>query len=349
MFKKKLLLVLTLLSMTAGLQARDMYYNSYDPCVVNDCCPNFCCDLGGEFTVYGDYLYWRARRCELDYAIPYDGNNYIGDVNHICPEYDNGFRVGGRYRFGDMDVEGKYTRYYSSSRDSVTDATNTNLAGTRRIDEFGPVSQGSIALAYADWDVHYDGVDALLGYDMNVGNCFDFRLFGGFKYLSIEQNLNVLYSAGTDITNDTNSFIHIHGDLDMDGYGLTFGFETRYTICDCFGIIGSFAYDVLASEFDRREVYLTTTDGGQNNTTRADLHDECWRTISGFNLAVGLSYDMQLCGCYDVFIAAGYEFHHYLNLADFIGFQSESGETTFDRQTDGLGFDGLFVRLGIGF
>jgi len=157
------------------------------------------------------------------------------------------------------------------------------------------------------------------------------------------------YIQRVDITNGSNSFIHIHEDLDMDGYGLTFGFDTRYTICGCFSVIGNFAYDVLVSEFDRREIYQTTTNGGQTFTVNANLHDECWKTVSGLNLAVGLRYDMQMCGCYDVFIAAGYEFHHYLNMADFIGFQSESGETTFDRQTDGLGFDGLFVRLGFGF
>lgn len=352
MIKKRFVLLLAMLSIAAGVEARHIAYNDCcpcDPCIVEDCCPNLCCDMCGEFTVYGDYLYWRARRCELDYALPFPEGNYIGNVRILCPEYDSGFRVGAKYRCGDMDVEGRYTWYYSSARDEFTEPANGDIAGTRIVDDFGVITQGSIELARADWDVHYNAADALVGYDMDVGNCFDFRLFGGFKYLNIEQNLNVLYSETADITGAANSYAHIHEDLDMDGYGLTLGFDTLYKICGGFGIMGTFSYDVLASEFKRSELYRTTPDGGLNLTTRADLRDECWRTVSGFNLLVGLQYDFQLCGCYDLFVAAGYEFHHYLNMADFMGFQSESGETTFDRQTDGLGFDGLFVRLGIGF
>jgi len=349
MIKKHIFLLLALVSTTAGIEARNYSYNECypcDPCVVEECCPNFFCDFEGEFTIYGDYLYWRTRRCELDYAVPLDSNEYIGNVYNVCPEYDSGFRVGAKYRCGDMDVEGRYTWFYSSSEDQVTDPTSGNLAGTRIVDEFGDVSQGSIELARANWNIHYNAADALVGYDMDVGNCFDFRLFGGFKYLNIEQNLNVLYATEVDLSGN---LVDIHSDLDMDGYGLTLGFDTLYKVGCGFGIIGTFSYDVLASDFTRREIYRTSTDGGDSFSTNANLHDECWRTISGFNLALGLQYDFQLCGCYDLFVAAGYEFHHYLNMADFLGFQSESGETTFDRQTDGIGFDGLFVRLGIGF
>lgn len=355
MIKKSFFLIFTLVSITAGLQARDYSYNSYgcsNPCCdTYDCCENSCC-FGGKFTVYGDYLYWRARRCHLDYAIPFepvDGTYAIGNVYSVCPKYDSGFRVGGIYSCGDLDLEGRYTYFYSSSRDSITDL-NHYLAGTWLIPVFTVVAQGSkIELAQADWDVNYNAADALVGYELDVGNCFDFRLIGGFKYLSINQNLNILYSDSTDPSNASNSYDHLHNDLDMDGYGLTFGFETYYRICNCFGIIGSFAYDVLASDFDRREIYRTTTDGGANFTIHENLHDECWRLVSGLNLSVGLRYDLCLCGCYDVFVAAGYEFHHYLNMDDFLNLQAISSLITFDRQTEGLGLDGLFVRLGIGF
>ncbi len=350
--------LLALLTLSSGAFAGDNYYVTYDPCDPcmenNSCCPNIdFCNGDFDFKIYGDYLYWRTRRCELDYAIPTTGNStsgpFVGNVYTVCPEYDSGFRVGGIVGSGDLYLEGRYTYYQSSSEDSVVDSTG-NLIGTRIVDDFpGGASQGAFNFARADYSVHYHAVDALLGYDMDVGRCFDFHLFTGFKGLFIEQKFNVLYSDAEDIDGPANTYSSINDKIELDGYGLTLGFDMVYHVYDCIGLTGSFAYDVLAGNTDRHFSYRNTTDGGQNFTDNANLRDECWRTISGLNLAIGMQYETRICNCYDVVLGAGYEFHHYLNFSDFLALQSESGETTFDRQTDGIGFDGLYVRLGIGF
>lgn len=55
-----------------------------------------CCQ--SQWNLYGDWLYWRARRSSLDYAVPIIINNGFllaqGEVIAIEPSYKSGFRVG---------------------------------------------------------------------------------------------------------------------------------------------------------------------------------------------------------------------------------------------------------------
>lgn len=322
-------------------------YNNYccEPCPQVCCDP--CCD--GEFGVYGDYLYWRARRCELDYAIPYDATIVVGNVYDVCPRYDSGFRVGAFYKgCGDFDFVGQYTWYNTDAKSHVFDP-DENLAGTHILDENTQVGQESFQLARGEWDLKYNVVDLTAGYRWDMNDCFHARFYTGLKLAFIDQTFDILYSETEDVTGAANGFDKVHYSNDLNGYGIQVGASADYQICGRLSLIGNFGYGVLASDVSRKEVYVTSANGGTTEVIEVDLHDSCWRTLSVLDLAVGLSYEIYCGDCGSAFIGLGYEFHHWFDMANFISYQNESGEITFDRYTDSLGLDGLFVRLGVNF
>lgn len=188
-----------------------------------------------------------------------------------------------------------------------------------------------------------------MGYDLNRGRCFNFHPFTGFKMVFIEQKLNTFYSGLG--TGSVPVFDQLKQKVDMDGYGATLGFNATYRFFDCVNFLGGFSYDILASDFDRHNLFTTLEASGA--ITNISFSDDCWKAVSAFNFMFGLKYNTQLCGCYNVSFGVGYEFHHYLNLIDFIGFDNPdpiSGSTgIYRRDNIDLDLDGLFVRLEIGF
>ena len=63
-------------------------------CDYNYNCNNDCCGFTDGVSVYADWIYWRAGKGDLDYAIPYDDPEADGKVKEICPGWDSGLRIG---------------------------------------------------------------------------------------------------------------------------------------------------------------------------------------------------------------------------------------------------------------
>ena len=87
-------------------------------CPTYDCCENDCCiDWCDGWTVYGDYLYWNVRKCNLDYAVQVNeakeyAYNWIyptGKLYAVDPNYTGGFRVGVSKTLCNGDIGVRYT------------------------------------------------------------------------------------------------------------------------------------------------------------------------------------------------------------------------------------------------
>lgn len=312
----------------------------------NDCCPTPCC---AEWKVYGDWIYWNTRRCQLDYATPFDSiaTTAIGNVSSVCPGYESGFRVGISRECGNTFYDLFYTYYRPDASDTTTNVDG-NLAGSRIVENFTALIPGTIALAKGKWNLDYDEVNLLMGYKLCSRPCVESYVVGGFKYASIDQDFESFYSETADITTNVDK---VKESIDLNAYGVNFGLKGKYTFCKCFNLFANASHDVLLGDFNRKFTYDTSIDGGTTFTQSVNLKDESWCMLGVYNLAFGLGYDMSFKGCWcaDLSFSVGYEFHQWVNTLDFLDYQNESQEITFDRHLQSLGFDGLFVQLSVGF
>lgn len=339
--------------MTCGVIASSLHA---DTCYQNDCCydEEYCCENGWNF--YADWIYWRTRNCKLDYAIPYESEeNSIGKVYSPDLGYDSGFRVGASSSCNCWNYGLEYTRY-SSTADGSYKNSDGHIAGTHILDDYTEVSQGSdIVLAKSDWKLDYNVIDLSMGKTLTMGDCATMNVFGGLKFAYINQDFKNVYSDNLDFSlADRDVSIQKHC---MDGYGISLGFAPEYKLSNCFSFVGAFSYDSYVSKYDRSFKYITydttTSESGTSTIeeTVVNLSDECWGSVSTLNLAVALKYSMSglFCSCGDLSLTVGYEFHNWLNFEGLLEHQNESDEITFDRYNQGLGFDGLFVRLSATF
>lgn len=314
---------------------------------------NYCCRYSNEWSLNGEWLYWRARRCDLDYAVPslnYPPELFIGDVYEVTPSYDSGFRIGLQKNCGNLFFDAIYTYFRTSASDSAYGVGPTeegvHLSMTHFIDleNTGP-PQGEVGLAEGKWKLNYDVVEILAGYAIDHRRCLQSYVFGGFKFASIDQNLQSRY---VEVPGGFDQVIVVNEPINMNAYGVDIGVGAQYEFCrlTCFG---NFSYDALLGDIKRKFTYDGTFNGSPGNLI--NLKDQCWRMVSVINVQFGIGYRhlFSNCWCGSATLALGYEFHQWINLPDFLEFQGAGGEITFDRHLQSLGFDGLFLRASLSF
>ncbi len=321
-----------------------------NPCAYTNRCNRSCLNA----TVYGDYLYWTVRRCELDYVWPNSGELVAaGKSRAIDPDYDNGFRVGLRTQCGCWDIGARYTYYQTDESDSIID-TNGYIQPSRLHPAGNTPQLVKLQFAKSEYDLDYDVIDIEFGREcqFNYCNCCTcVRFFGGVKIAFIDQELFTLYSdLGDSGKTDEAS---VKEKVEMDGYGLYAGTEAHWNLCRCLGVFGRVSGGALVADFDRS--VLEKTERVDDYTVRVlvDAKDDCHKLITNFEIGAGLEliWDTQNCGNWS--IQVGYEFHHWNNMLDFIQFtgNDDSGEfpATTDRHSEDLGLDGIVARLSVSF
>lgn len=312
-------------------------YSCYAPECSNDCCSGF--------SFYGDWLYWRARRSNLDYALPWGGSGQqitaSGRVLKVEPDYQSGFRLGFIKEdiFCDLDFEVRYTHFAPSFTDSFS-SPSEGYAGTHISDVNQNIAAGEVAFANAKWAVAYDQVDLILGRSLCSSSCFTSKLFGGFTWARLDQTFLVNYY------NLNPGFDFVQFEHDMDAYGLNLGVSGSFAIFNCLDLFGSFWYNALMCNMNRKFGYQS----GDAESLISDLKDDAWEMVSVLNFSVGLAYSRSLCWSFlkELQIAIGYELHHWLDMPYFLEVNGPDQQMVLDRRVN-FDFDGLFVRVGLGF
>ena len=316
------------------------------------CQQNFNCFPCVNFTVYGDWLYWKVRRCELDYVWPCSGVLVAEGKNHsVDPSYDSGFRVGVRADLCNWDFGARYTRYHTDEKASVLDL-NGNIQPSR-LHPAGNAQIGKNELKFActKYDFDYDVIDIEFGRKIDTCYCDQLRFFGGVKIAYIDQDLCTGYTENPDYQNGGSNIdaARVKERVEMDAYGLYAGGEGHWNICGCLGAFGRVGGGALIGDFER-SVFEERVDDA---TVIVDTHDCCAKMITNFEIATGLEFVFNTCFCGDWGIQVGYEFHHWGNMLDFIQFSGNDDTNeypaTTDRNSEDIGLDGLFVRLSASF
>lgn len=315
--------------------------NSYSDLSCNPCCDS-------EWTVYGDWLYWKAGlKNRLDYAVPVNTSAVaIGKVIRIEPTYKSGFRIGCQYECAPVFYDAFYTRFHHSYADNASATPPNTLIPTNE-----PNRNRNYNFIEADWAVDYDTVDLLVGFSMNRCFCIEGYIFGGLKMAFIDQKFSNLNHI---ITDESQSFFGHRQRVNMNAYGGNIGLGATYEVLRCFSFFGSTSIDCLAGNFKR--TFLLTS--GSNllpfTTIQADINDHFWDMITAINLLFGIKYTRSFsdCWCGHIGLAAGYEFHQYFGIPDFLNYSPPpiSG-LAISSTHDVLDFslNGLFVRLSLGF
>lgn len=324
----------------------------------SDCGFSLCdCDPCEGWSVYADYLLWRVRKCDLDYAYKIEGDLAKG-LYSVDPSYDSGFRVGVLKACDDVDFGVHYTWFQSKDNDSI-DVSSAGFALGQTLlsnDNSSMFLDGSpIQYAGSEYKFELNQIDVEAGYHLEVSDCLASRVFGGFRYANIKQKSETVYANdAADIYADSNSsaFVDVlHRKSDLDFYGLYLGNKASYSFSDCFDFFGGFSLGIGVGEFTQTFDHYGKNPGGVTAYTPGDyLDDSCWKSVGVLDLNLGITFPLCNVCCTDLAFSVGYEFHHWFNLSSFSNFyETGSDSATIDQHCCDLGYDGLFVRLSAAF
>ncbi|MCH9627477.1 MAG: hypothetical protein S4CHLAM2_11170 [Chlamydiales bacterium] len=343
--KKALVALGLLMAMAQPTLSADYRYSDYN------CCEEECIDWCNGWDVYADYLYWNVRKCNLDYLVGLtaNANEAVGSIQKVCPDYTSGFRVGFNKSLCDWEAGVKYTHLRLSDGSSAAFA---NGGATR----FGQAVAGPIigpVSAQAGYSMDLDVVDLEVGHTSQPWCKTAFRFFGGVKLARIDQKLDVTW-----VDTGTATVLTQKNKVDMHAYGLyagVRGLHDFFSFCGCgnLGIYGSLACGTLVGDFDRS--LLNRSDAQAAAVT--NINDDCYRLLANLKLAAGLVYTLSDFFCGSLAVSVGYEMDAWINTSDFLQLNYNADEVgdvgenyySYVANSDNLGFDGLVVRVAVGF
>ena len=325
----------------------------------NDCGFSLCdCDPCEGWSVYADYLLWRVRKCDLDYAFT-SVDDWITGGYSVDPSYDSGFRIGVLKACGDVDFGVHYTWFQSKDSDSVNAADLGVTLGQNKIVAGGSfLGADPIALASSEYTFELNQLDIEMGYHLEVSDCLAARLFTGFRFANIKQHQDSVYSNDAlDPYAESNTAAAVdivHQKSDVDFYGLYLGNKASYKVSDCFDFFGGFSLGIGVGDFSNAYDHYGRAIGGVADFDQANYFDgDCWKSVGVLDLNLGITFPLCNICCTDWAFSVGYEFHHWFNFNSFtdVFHDNDPGNTSglISSHCCDLGYDGLFVRLSAAF
>jgi hypothetical protein len=314
--------------------------------MVANCCPEeVCCNPG--FAVSAGAIFAKVRRPDTVYGAVEDGLPPAGapiDSPEVEFDYEIGFRAGVSYTLcgpccWDFSLTGTFL---STDADDTTTVAPPGLIIPPAFVAPPPFAPNT---ATSEWDEDYLVIDLDAGYTF-CGECLSARVFAGFRYLDIDEEVTNTYSLagqGISLVNDNST--------DMTAIGLHAGVEPKWKICRGFGLYGRFGGGLLIAnfEYDHTETFnpAPTAPGIVIGTLQKEVED----TISMLEAAVGLYWesDRLFGGCVGLRVKAGYEITRY----DFLDFRPNLnfpiGIPSVDVQDSSYTVDGFFLTVDVLF
>ena len=257
-----------------------------------------CCDLAPErcnnLWISGDYLYWRV--CEDGFSCEFGDTTINTNIVGSKPttailEHDK-----------DINFEWAPGVRVGIGIDWPCSGWDIALYGTY----YGGEGDGHDLHNYADWWVHFNVADAIIGRKFWVGRCVDLRPFAGMRYAQISQRLrtnlttNIISATGTSITKTT-----IKDKQKFWGLGPELGLEADFYFgCgwSLYGTLdGAVLYGHTKTSFDDIDSFVLT-----NNTCNAtgESCDIQWV----LDLGLGIRWEFR-----HLTLQAGVEHHNYFD------------------------------------
>jgi Legionella pneumophila major outer membrane protein precursor len=308
-------------------------------------------DCGGGYchcwSVFGEFLYMRARDCEVAYAVPIDGNItdpsdpafQVGEVQVVDPDYQPGFRFGFTRTCSECSlVAVTYSQLDADANDTLVlpgGALGTPLA--RSLVSPLPIDSAVDTLdAEAHLFVQFKTLD--VDYKSLIAYCDDYRVafVVGARYAKLNQEFDAIF--------ETNGFDTVATDVDFEGGGIKLGLEAerygRNRQCFVYG-----KGDVALLGGESRATYFGSNDAD------AVLVDTSWkagRMVTVTDLEAGFGWQ-NYCG--NLRLSAGYSFSTWYNITRTNEWINAVQKNNFSDESDNLfgfmSFDGITARVEV--
>ncbi|CDR34247.1 Lpg1974 family pore-forming outer membrane protein [Criblamydia sequanensis] len=295
------------------------YYNYSDCQDNNNCyscepCQPACCGRG---YIGIELLYWRAFNSGFDVCIPGDVSTVVtpqGTVitdtsgRWIEPDYKwkPGFRIGAFYEFGDCPVfVGSLWSHLRSHSD-------------------GSRNENSIR-----WDVDYDVLDLIVGYDYDLNSCVGLRPYAGLRYARIDQKIQLDgFSLETALVEDF-FLIDVNNRQDFTGIGPLIGIEGDVGIGCGFSVYANLSVACLYGNF---KVHFHEFEQTIDTISFCNARRNQDASIAVADAGVGIRWETCYCNT-QLILQLGLEHHRYYD---------------YNRLCHGdLSFDGVNFSIGI--
>jgi hypothetical protein len=306
-----------------------------------DDCPGWC----HHISVFGEFLYLRARNAEIAYAVPIDGNLVpggqqfqIGGVRVVDPDFAPGFRFGAGFTLGECSqIVMTYSQLDSTTQDAIS------LAGVGPVlrSLVGPVppalnaaqdsldARAALATQFKLFDVDYKGLFAY--------NC-DYRLayVVGARYANLEQHFTATYV--------TNGFNNVRAESEFDGAGLKLGLEgERYSDRTNFFVYGKGAASFVGGQFRTRYEF-----NNQSDPLIVDTNWKAGRLVTILDLEVGLGWRNE---CDNLRLSLGYLYSSWFNTVKTNEWINTVQQNNFVDPSDNyrgmMTFDGVTAKVEV--
>lgn len=298
------------------------------------------CDWEDGLTIHADWLYWKARRSGLDFAIPGTavGGGPQGTLKSVSPKFDHGFRIGLFKDFGeDSSVGLRYLIYKNSSSQSQRKSPAELLATRNHPGALGAIVD-PLTAASSEFGVDYNVLTLEVHHSLDIaGERGAIKPLAGLVMHFLDQRFKTVYTKSTNLT------ATIKENLDATGYGVLVGFEGTYEICGAFGFLSRFVTGLAITDFTNK--WLSQVNAGGSLSTYVDVKKSFWLIIPNWEVQLGLTYDLSDCFCSDWNLVFGYEMRNYCCMPDFIHWVDDNAIGNMTRNGSNIGFDGIFLRI----
>lgn len=338
-FIKKINVAVALL-LASSLGSAYADYNSSACGQIDACCP--CqpeCNTGKGF-FSADLLYWRAYENGLDTCVPTEEFDIVTPGGAIIStfkgkgrdphfEWNPGFRIGTGYQFSNnWEIAVFWTHLNSHGHSSRDDDFSSS--------DFSSSESGSSS--HNRWNLKYDVIDVVAGYDYDLGNCFSITPFAGIRLAKIDQKFRIGASPSSSFSSISSSFSSSFGPFStienkekFRGLGPLVGVEGEWNIGCGFSIYAGASVSWLYGRFN---VTLIEEDFIVGAADFCEVTKHLDANLAASDVGFGVRWSECLCGDTRLVIQLGLEHHRYYDY-------NRIGECCGDLSFDGLNLSAM--------
>jgi hypothetical protein len=282
-----------------------------------------------------DYLFLKARRNALDFAIASDHVDIpSGTLESLDWDSRSAFRFGAAYQLpaDHWWIGATWTYFHSQDTRLLTSPPGGTLFAT--LTHAGGIDD--VSTAFGASNIDYNVIDLDLSRKIEVANSLDLKLFGGGRFAWIDQKLDVTYNGGSlNAVND-----HVSSPVFFRGAGLTVGGEGFWNVYRGAGLFAKVRGSLLSGQF--RSLLTENNNNGLN--TLVNVREKYYEIVPVTEIGLGIGYNGERLS-----LSVGYELSNWFNMVNSPDFPDGSGIGKLGRRSSDLTLEGLAVRLGLAF